>query len=325
MLMYKSARMYRSLFTVLMGVMCLTIFSGCEDEPDVKLSADDIVGTWGVISCSRETLSSDTLSSVQFARDFRYYLRQGGSKREGTYSIEGNRITLQEYVDDEKSDILSIIEIRRVEKRYLRLVYDGVTYECELSAGGLKHLYWAYDTFTANGVPYNYMSFSHGGFVHVGRCWVTDSLVNLEVTGTRGGVEDGPDPGVRNCESEIRLNLNVDIHDYETAEWGTLLNPRKDYDADDVPLTYKVALPGQDPYDDSFEYNTYGYKLSDTDQGKIIYVDKWEELDGPGDYVPRLVLRFKDVSFSRIDDNDSIPEKMVITGFITYSIIDQRN
>lgn len=321
--MNKSARLYRVLAAIV-AVMCLVIYSGCEDEPDVKLSADDIVGTWDVISCSHETLSSDTLSSFQFVRGFRYYLRQGGFKREGTYSFEENRITLQEYVDDEESDIMSTMEIRSVDKRYLRLVYDGVTYECKRVVGDLKPLYWAYDTFTANGVPYNFMSFSHGGFVNVGACWIRDNLVNLKVWGINGGRESGPGHDIVNYDSEITLNLNVDIHDYETAVWGTLLNPRKDYDADNVPLSYKVALPGQDTYEDSYEYNTYGYRISETNQGKIVYVDTWEELSG-GRYEPWLVLRFKDVSFTRIDDNDSIPEKMVIDGYITFSIIDKRD
>lgn len=324
-----SVRLYRVL-TAIVAAVCLAIMPGCSDEPEpvVDLTQKDIAGIWNVISQSPENTSVDPLETIQFDSDFRYYyyLKEDETKHMGMYSLEGNRITLREYINEEESGRISTIEVRRVEKKYLKVVYDGVTFGCERIGGlGLRPSYGWCETFSANEVPYNYVSLHHGGIVNVGACWISDNLVNLEVTGINGGHETGLEDDIVNYESEIRLNLNVDIRDYETAVWGSLFNLNVVYDADNVPLTYKVALPGQDPWEDSFKYNTYGYRLSDTNKGKIVYVDTWDVPSIAWSYNPWLVLRFKDVSFTRIDDNDSIPEQMAITGYITFSITDKRN
>ena len=336
MLMDKSARLYRVLAAIVAAV-CLTILPGCSDEPDRGITVEDISKVWRVTSASPDNTSGESLTFVSLGTSYIMLAGQEGIILEGRYTLDEDKVIFKEYIEDELSDATSTMEIKYVDGKHLSFVYDGITYDCRASSpyatgypdGDMS------DWFYANGEKYKYSQTYHGGFVELGSFSCMDDVINLQVSGINGGVSgsmwsgDATDHQIVNYDSRITLNLNVDKFDYNAAERGDILHLRKDYDAENIPLAYDMAFPpGQDPYDVWFEYNTYRYRISDDNQGRIVFVSSYGYDNSSDRHITCLVLRFKNLSFSRMDNDASTaeqadgsvsaPERITINGRIKF-------
>ena len=331
--MDKSTKLYRVLAAIVAAV-CLAILPGCSDQPDRGITVEDISKVWRVTSASPDNTYDESLTFICFGTNYIMLAGQEGIILEGRYTLDVDKVTFKEYIEDELSDTISTIEIKNVDEKYLTFVYDGVTYDCRASSpyatgypdGDMS------DWFYANGKKYKYSQTYYSGFVELGSFSCKDDVINLQVSGINGGVSGfmwEVNDDIVNYNSKITLHLNIDKFDYNASERGDILNLRKDYDAENIPLTYDMAFPpDQDPYEVWFEYNTYHYRISDDNQGKIVFVSSYGYDNSSDRHITCLVLRFKNLTFSRIDNdastagqpdsNSSAPENITINGRVKF-------
>jgi uncharacterized protein (TIGR03066 family) len=112
----------------LVGIIAIVAIGGCRGSSTTAQSADanadKLVGVWTVKKINDEDLPKDQTMTIEFTKDGKTKFNSGGRTEEGTYKVEGDKVTIIKANEED-----NVVNIKSLTANALILADDVMSME----------------------------------------------------------------------------------------------------------------------------------------------------------------------------------------------------